>query len=1262
MNIKMSIFSILLLSCLLAFHCSVHASTIAVCSFDAGDTMGYTITDPLNVGTTSFGPASTPVYHSTTSWIATNLDGPGSGGADAQLTFSTVTVTGYTNVFVSMWLNTNQGGFEAADYMKGEILVNGGTWQIFFSTAEPDGIIAWTQFSTNVVAGANTVCIRWTANNNAAAEKFYLDYVTITGLSGVSDSTAPASVTDLAGQPGASGGQIQLTWSAPGDDGSIGALDSGSSFKIQYSTWSGVTWSTSSAQITVSTSGVAPGTRVSYTAGGLTEGDTYYLKIWHGDETPNWSGLSNTATSYAQTSGPPPPPSDKLYFRWWNVRMTEAPSLYGDCQFFEFPGPDGEMSTKSDNRYLLFDSGPTSTPSSMHLDEFLNNIVGLPPGSTIHGFIVGSYGADHMAGAVSLTDPLEGNYKIKTAYENIEWPAGDTKTNYYTTRSQILSAGGTFYNLNAGDIIGGANTNIATDIWGSYGITGTSITIKCISANPNTPIIGDNDNQWGLVLLVSMGSFKGILTGDVEGINAQEESIWSNGVDPVGWSYAGVATEVSTCAIGYMGHHGAQTEGSSRQEWWDATKPQYILQEDAGASLHPYINALSSAAVFGLGTAKIYRIDHRGDMVKLISDAGHMNIIPIEEVNVNDNDDAWSDIRQPAITALVVDLTVTGRTETTVTLNWTPAIPGLYKYDVFYSTALAGDCGAGAYYLPGTTDPPVGIYIKDSTGPVLAGPYTVDGLETGKTYFFRLSATWNFPNNTYPYERRFSAATSTTTVGTANQDPNPPSELAQYGPVWQSWPVGDWKTYTQIRTTFTITDPDSVDTVKFNIQFSTRPDFSWNYIDTTSSLIGTTPQTTNYFTPLLFDATWYWRVRCGDDGGLWSSYSSMTVAGGGAGRHFGIDTTPPTIPVMITPSDYYTTNYLTIAFDWDDSTDTLNGVSNYTLRVSTAQDFTGIVYSSVAANSNATIGLSQAQWFWCVRSSDTLGNYSSFSSTWTVFIDTTPPASIVNLSALPGTYPGEILLTWTSSGDDFSAGTIIDGIYRVRYSTYITAAADFWTDSPSNWPDFQNKYQIDWTTSTPAGVKQARTLTGLSEGATYYVRVWTRDEIPGTSDDWLGNWSDISNGATSQAQVTNLGVSIDITNYDFGTLQVGISSITASSATVVNDGNVTANWTIRATTNTAGTPWQLSSSADIDRFILWSVFNSTRAVASDFGDEDKLSYNYQVCTSTYFAANQNGEGVPADENRVYWWKIQMPSVSNTAVQQSILIEINAEAP
>jgi hypothetical protein len=114
----------------------------------------------------------------------------------------------------------------------------------------------------------------------------------------IDDTTAPDAVTNLSALTGTNEGEIDLTWTAPGDDGLDERLTPGT-YRIQYSTWTNwdaIVWSTNIATgdaygdyVTISTAGVTPGDRESRTVTGLTSGVTYYFRIWTADEIPNWS-------------------------------------------------------------------------------------------------------------------------------------------------------------------------------------------------------------------------------------------------------------------------------------------------------------------------------------------------------------------------------------------------------------------------------------------------------------------------------------------------------------------------------------------------------------------------------------------------------------------------------------------------------------------------------------------------------------------------------------------------------------------------------------------------------------------------------------------------------------------------------------------------------------------------------------------------------------------------------------------------------------
>ncbi|MBI4422789.1 MAG: hypothetical protein HY554_03630, partial [Elusimicrobia bacterium] len=107
------------------------------------------------------------------------------------------------------------------------------------------------------------------------------------------DVTPPSAVTDLAASSTTASGRLELRWTAPGDDGSQGAIANGR-YRIQYSTEPAASFSTSAAQVALTTSAAAGSAR-HYALTNLLAGATYFLRVWSADDADNWSAASNAA-------------------------------------------------------------------------------------------------------------------------------------------------------------------------------------------------------------------------------------------------------------------------------------------------------------------------------------------------------------------------------------------------------------------------------------------------------------------------------------------------------------------------------------------------------------------------------------------------------------------------------------------------------------------------------------------------------------------------------------------------------------------------------------------------------------------------------------------------------------------------------------------------------------------------------------------------------------------------------------------------------
>ena len=117
-------------------------------------------------------------------------------------------------------------------------------------------------------------------------------------FTGSGDTTPPAAITDLAAGTGTGAGEVDLTWTAPGDDGNTGTA---MTYTVRYADsaivsvfgWEGAT------DVDGEPTPQAAGSSESMTVSGLTPGQTYYFAIRTQDEAGNWSGLSNSPSAVA---------------------------------------------------------------------------------------------------------------------------------------------------------------------------------------------------------------------------------------------------------------------------------------------------------------------------------------------------------------------------------------------------------------------------------------------------------------------------------------------------------------------------------------------------------------------------------------------------------------------------------------------------------------------------------------------------------------------------------------------------------------------------------------------------------------------------------------------------------------------------------------------------------------------------------------------------------------------------------------------------
>ncbi|HSQ59373.1 MAG TPA: fibronectin type III domain-containing protein [Acidobacteriota bacterium] len=125
------------------------------------------------------------------------------------------------------------------------------------------------------------------------------------------DVTAPAAVADLS-ITGSTGTSLALRWTAPGDDGSSGTA---SSYDIRYSTSpiTGANWGSASLA-TGEPVPASAGTVQTFTLGGLSGSQTYYVAIRATDDRGNIGALSNVVNGTTSDTVAPAPIRNLSYW------------------------------------------------------------------------------------------------------------------------------------------------------------------------------------------------------------------------------------------------------------------------------------------------------------------------------------------------------------------------------------------------------------------------------------------------------------------------------------------------------------------------------------------------------------------------------------------------------------------------------------------------------------------------------------------------------------------------------------------------------------------------------------------------------------------------------------------------------------------------------------------------------------------------------------------------------------------------------------
>ena len=284
-------------------------------------------------------------------------------------------------------------------------------------------------------------------------------------------------------------------------------------------------------------------------------------------------------------------------------------------------------------------------------------------------------------------------------------------------------------------------------------------------------------------------------------------------------------------------------------------------------------------------------------------------------------------------------------------------------------------------------------------------------------------------------------------------------------------------------------------TCSYTVVLSSVNDFS-SYISSETTL--SDQNTTNFYNPpfnILPNTTYWLEVKVSTDTDSYITISTSTLCEAPSGLNWG------------------TVGENSVVIQWSGTTKNPNNTT-YVVEIAILDDFTPVIQSSTTTKVSGSVSFSQLNANTAYYGRIVAFNWNGRSASTVITQSTTTPlvepGAITDLNATRGPTEGMITLTWTSPGDDGTTGQLITGSkFHIATTTVEGNALDnnYWNARGTTTPDVQiSTYGVN------PGNKQTYTLVGLKPNATYYIRIWTQDEN-------VNNWSQISVGATTYAQV-----------------------------------------------------------------------------------------------------------------------------------------------
>ena len=399
-------------------------------------------------------------------------------------------------------------------------------------------------------------------------------------------------------------------------------------------------------------------------------------------------------------------------------------------------------------------------------------------------------------------------------------------------------------------------------------------------------------------------------------------------------------------------------------------------------------------------------------------------------------------------------------------------------------------------------DPTLSVDVKDKDGDALDVSFydASDDSLIGSTSIAATTSTstastsWNnlSASTTYSWYVVADDGSATTSSDTwsfeTNKTPDSPSNLKQYkSDCVTELNGGDWTNETEICLKGEITDSDSGDQVKLQVDYATSSDSFDNIVDVASTeWCSATCTATTSLSGLNSGTQYKWQARSIDDQGASSSFVQFN-----GDSAFRVDTVSPS-GGSISYIDGYSTSS-SIEIDLSDGTDSTSGISTSSrllqrkeanLNGGSCGSFNS--FSNLASGSDITYSthtdsaLSNDtcyQYRYLVE--DEAGNNATYTSSNILKVDTEPPANLRNLSIVK-IEKNSISLDWEKAADNQF------DYYEIWYG--------------ENQTDVENRQNTasEWSVTEDPDLSSVTTIntkiSGLTAETGYYFKLWVVDK------------------------------------------------------------------------------------------------------------------------------------------------------------------------